>query len=127
MTPVRAHRPGIRRVLASRRAFEDVADALLAVPRLEPHGEAPQATQMRNDLRGGVRERTAASAMMAQRQRAVAIPFVADYLDVRDADVLRVLLRKELAHALVAALVVDAVDDQVALVLVIGNREQMEV
>ena len=49
--------------------------------------------------------------MMPQRQRAVAVAVVAHDLDVGNADLLRVLLREQLAHAPVAALVVDAVDD----------------
>src|SRR6476469_3520582 len=120
-------RGGMPRKTRSRRALDDVAHLRLAIPGFEAHGEAPQSPQMRNDLRRGVGQRAPAAPVMAKRERAVAIALVADDLDVGPADVLRVLLREKLAHALVAALVVHAVDDELALVLVIGDREQVEI
>jgi hypothetical protein len=48
-------------------------------------------------------ERPAASALVAQRQRTVAVAVEAHDLHVRNAHLLRVLLREQLAHPAVAA------------------------
>src|SRR6185437_15718226 len=109
------------------RALDDVADARLAVPGFEPHREAPQPPQMRDDLRRRLGKRPAATPVVAQRQRAIAVALVAKHLHVGDAHVLRVLLREQLAHAPVAALVMDAVDDELAFFRMVGDREQVEV
>src|SRR5512143_1879969 len=86
-------------------ALDDGADAAIAFVRLQAHGKAPQPAQMRDDLVRGLGQGPPAVAMMAQRQRAVAVAGVAQNLDIGDVAFLRVLLRQQLAHAAVAALV----------------------
>src|SRR6185503_19520555 len=107
-------------------ALPDLVDARLVLPRLEADRETPQLAHMREHLRRRVGQRTPAVAMVAQRQRPVAVAIEAHDLHVRNANLLRMLLREQLAHALVTALVVDAVDDEIVLFRMICDREQME-
>src|SRR5262245_43804557 len=109
--------PGLDAAL--RRALDDVAEADVVLPRFEPHSEAPQPAQVLDDLGRRLRQRPAAPALVAQRQRAVAVAIEAHDLHVGDARFLRVLLCKELPNPTVTAVVVDAVDDDRVLVRVI--------
>src|SRR5689334_16716003 len=81
-----------------RRALERVVCAPVVLPRLEPHGEAPESAHVRENFARLLRKRPTASTQMPKRERAVAVSIELDDLDVRDANLLRVLLREEFPY-----------------------------
>src|SRR5437868_15358583 len=94
------------------RTFDGVADKRPVFPRLEPHRKAPQPIEMLDDFACGIGERAVSISHMLQLERTVAVAIVANDLHIGHARFMCMLLRKELAQAAIAGLVVDRIDDE---------------
>src|SRR5438045_1999576 len=109
-----------------RRTLDDIADARAVFPRLETNGKTPQPIEMLDDLVRRVGEGALTISDVAKLERTVAIAIVANDLHVRDARFVRVLPGQQLAQAAIAVFVMDAVDNELVLVRVVGQREEAQ-